>query len=67
MVENLSVVREVKDKDTAIELYMFFKSNIGQAMLSQLVAGVAMPQISTAEIKQLKIPVLSENEKNKFY
>ncbi len=50
-------------KDRAVELYMFFKSDIGQGMLKQLVAGVAMPQIATAEIKQLKIPVLSNSER----
>ena len=63
LASQASQVIRVKNKDTAIELYMFFKSNIGQAMLSQLVAGAAIPQISTAEIKQLKIPILSENEK----
>jgi type I restriction enzyme M protein len=50
-------------KDKAIELYMFFKSNLGQSLLKQLVAGVAMPLISTSEIKQLKIPILSIGEK----
>ena len=58
-----SQVIRVKDKNRAIELYMFFKSDIGQAMLSQLVAGVAMPQIATSEIKKLQIPILSESEK----
>lgn len=61
-----SQVIRVKDKNTAIELYMFFKSNIGQAMLKQLVAGVAMPQIATSEIKKLQIPLLSENEKKQL-
>ncbi|MBW3021817.1 N-6 DNA methylase [Candidatus Woesearchaeota archaeon] len=56
-------VENVKDK--AIELCMFFKSDLGQSILSQLVAGVAMPQIATAEIKQLKVPVLSSNERNR--
>jgi len=42
---------------------MFFKSNLGQSLLKQLVAGVSMPLISTSEIKQLKIPVLSVLEK----
>ena len=58
-----SQVIRVKDKNRAIELYMFFKSEIGQAMLSQLVAGVAMPHIATSEIKKLQIPILSENQK----
>jgi len=50
-------------KEKAIELYMFFKSTLGQSLLKQLVAGVAMPLIATSEIKQLKIPILSESEK----
>ena len=58
-----SQVIRVKDKNRAIELYMFFKSEIGQAMLSQLVAGVAMPHIATSEIKKLQIPILSESQK----
>ena len=56
----------VQDKETAIVLYMFFKSDIGQAMLGQLVAGTAMPQISTNEIKKLRIPLLSEDEKKQI-
>jgi type I restriction enzyme M protein len=47
-------------KEMAIELYMFLKSSLGQSLLKQLVAGVAMPLISTAEIKQLQIPVLTD-------
>ena len=58
-----SQVIRVEDKDKAIELYMFLKSDIAQAMLKQLVAGSAMPQISTNEIKQLQIPILSNDEK----
>jgi len=58
-----SQVIRVEDKNKAIELYMFLKSDIGQAMLKQLVAGSAMPQISTNEIKQLGIPILSNDEK----
>jgi len=42
---------------------MFFKSNLGQSLLKQLVAGVTMPLIATSEIKQLKIPILSKIEK----
>ena len=63
LASQASQVIRVKDKATAIELYMFLKSDIGQAMLGQLVAGAAMPQIATSEIKKLQIPVLSENEK----
>jgi len=66
LASQASQVIRVKDKDTAIELYMFLKSDIGQAMLGQLVAGAAMPQISTSEIKKLQIPVLSENEKKQI-
>ena len=43
-------------------LYMYLKSNIGQALLDQLVAGSAMPQIATREIKEFKVPELSNNE-----
>ena len=40
-------------------LYMFLKSNIGQALLKQLSTGTTMPQITTKEIKELKIPILN--------
>ena len=55
-------VQDTDKKEKAISLYMFFKSNLGQTVLSSLVAGVAMPQIATSEIKQLKIPVLSKEQ-----
>lgn len=52
-------------KEKAISLYMYLKSDLGQTVLASLVAGVAMPQIATSEIKQLGIPVLSiEEQKN---
>ena len=66
LASQASQVIRVKDKNTAIELYMFLKSDIGQAMLGQLVAGAAMPQIATNEIKKLQIPILSENEKKRI-
>jgi type I restriction enzyme M protein len=50
-------------KSRAVILYMFLKSDLGQGMLKQLVAGTAMPQIPTAEIKKLQIPVLSKEER----
>ncbi|MFK5936935.1 MAG: N-6 DNA methylase [Sulfurimonas sp.] len=65
LASQASQVIRVKDKDRAIELYMFFKSDIGQALLRQLVAGTAMPQIATSEIRQLHIPILSKNEKER--
>lgn len=49
-------------KENAISLYMFLKSTLGQTMITPLVSGVAMPQVSTSEIKQLKIPSLSSRE-----
>jgi len=52
-------------KEKAIVLYMFLKSSFGQSILSSLVAGVSMPQIATAEIKKLNIPVLTEEQENK--
>ena len=45
-----------------ITLYMYIKSDLGQAMLKQLVSGVAMPQISTVDIKKFKVPLLSKEE-----
>lgn len=60
----IQVIR-VKDrakKDKAIALYMFFKSDLGQTVLSSLVAGVAMPQIATVEIKKLNIPILTKEQ-----
>ena len=66
LASQASQVIRVKEKERAIELYMFFKSDIGQAMLGQLVAGAAMPQIATSEIKKLQIPILSENEKKQL-
>ncbi|MBN1839906.1 MAG: N-6 DNA methylase [Campylobacterales bacterium] len=49
-------------KQKAIVLYMFLKSILGQALLSTLVSGVAMPQIATIEIKKLKVPMLTDEE-----
>jgi len=49
-----------------IVLYMYLKSDIGQALLKQLVAGVAMPQVATREIKEFRIPLLSENENRRI-
>lgn len=52
-------------KEKAIALYMFLKSDLGQTALASLVAGVAMPQIATAEVKQLGVPKLTnEQQKN---
>ncbi len=59
-------LKDSNKKENAIFLYMFLKSTVGQTMLSMLVSGVAMPQISTAEIKQLKIPIVSENKKQQL-
>lgn len=55
-------VQDDNKKERAISLYMFFKSNLGQTILSSLVAGVAMPQIATSEIKHLEIPILSKEQ-----
>lgn len=49
-------------KERAIALYMFFKSNLGQSILNSLVAGTAMPQISTNEIKNLKVPDFQKSD-----
>jgi len=50
--------------DAPHRLYMYLKSDVGQSILKHLVAGIAMPQISTAEIKKLKVPLLSDDEKD---
>jgi type I restriction enzyme M protein len=65
----IQVIRVLSDdkKDKAIALYMFLKSDLGQATLSSLVAGVAMPQIATAEIKELGVPLLSKDEEKKLF
>jgi restriction endonuclease S subunit len=45
---------------------MFLKSDLGQTILASLVAGTAMPQISTAEIKKLSIPLLSKEQEKRL-
>jgi len=50
------------NKDKSIALYMFLKSNLGQTILSTLQSGVAMPQIATAEIKKLGVPILTKEQ-----
>ena len=65
----IQVIR-IKDKDKeekAVSLYMFLKSDLGQTILSSLVAGVAMPQISTLEIKKLNVPNLNKDEEEKLF
>jgi type I restriction enzyme M protein len=49
-------------KEKAISLYMFLKSELGQTMLQSKVAGAAMPQIATSEIRNLQIPILNEEQ-----
>ena len=65
----IQVIR-IKDKEKqkkAISLYMYLKSDLGQTILSSLVAGVAMPQISTLEIKKLNVPKLNKDEEKKLF
>lgn len=65
----IQVIR-IKDKEKqekAVFLYMYLKSDLGQTILSSLVAGVAMPQISTLEIKKLNIPNLNKDEEEKLF
>jgi len=54
-------------KDKAIALYMYLKSDLGQTFLSSLVAGVAMPQIATVEIKKLQIPLFTKDNEKKLF
>lgn len=58
-------IQDDNKKEKAIALYMFLKSELGQTILSSLVAGVAMPQIATVEIKKLAIPVLTKKQKQR--
>lgn len=65
----IQVIR-IKDKEKqkkAISLYMYLKSDLGQTILSSLVAGVAMPQISTLEIKKLNVPNLKKEDEEKLF
>lgn len=65
----IQVIR-IKDKnkeEKAVSLYMFLKSDLGQTILSSLVAGVAMPQISTVEIKKLNVPNLNKDKEKKLF
>jgi len=61
----IEIIR-LKDKNKAIELYMFLKSNIGQALLMQLVSGTAMPQISTKELRKLIVPSFTYTQREKI-
>ena len=57
------------DREYIIEpkfLYMFLKSNIGQTLLKRLSTGTTMPQITTKEIKELKIPIPSIEQQQKI-
>ncbi len=59
-------IKDENKKEKAIALYMFFKSKLGQTLLSSLVAGVAMPQIATTEIKKLHIPILTKEQEKQI-
>lgn len=59
-------IQDEDKKEKAIVLYMFFKSDLGQAILSSLVAGVAMPQIATVEIRKLSIPILTKEQEKQI-
>ena len=47
-------------------LYMFLKSNIGQTLIKRLSTGTIMPQITTKEIRELKIPIPSIEQQQKI-
>jgi type I restriction enzyme M protein len=47
-------------------IYMYLKSDFGQSILKQLVSGVAMPQISTEDIKKLQIPIFKKEEEKRL-
>ena len=54
------------NKLNPIFLYMFLKSSMGQVLLSKLVSGSVMPQISTKEIKEFKVPLFTMAKMLKF-
>ena len=64
----IQVIRllDTDKQQKAITLYMFFKSDLGKTILSSLVAGTAMPQIATADIKKLVIPILTKEQEQKL-
>jgi len=63
----MQVIRLKEDSSLdPVVLYMYLKSDIGQAILKQLVAGTAMPQIATREIKEFQIPILSESDESRI-
>jgi type I restriction enzyme M protein len=53
-------------KEKAVALYMFLKSEISQTILSLFVSGSAMPQVATSIIKNLPIPLLSQDQQKKL-
>jgi len=61
-----SEIIRLNNKKDAIVVYMFLKSNIGQALLKQLTSGSAMPQIASSDIKGFLVPVFSEEQKKKM-
>jgi len=61
-----SEIIRFENKKDAIVVYMFLKSDIGQALLKQLTSGSAMPQIASSDIKGFLVPLFSEEQKKKM-
>ncbi|NCC61409.1 MAG: restriction endonuclease subunit M/S [Verrucomicrobiae bacterium] len=56
------IIRPKKPED-AKYLYLFFKSDVGQALLNQFTVGSMMPQIPTSALRNLEIPWLDEKSR----
>ncbi|MDL0088255.1 N-6 DNA methylase [Campylobacter gastrosuis] len=51
-----------QNKDEAIALYMFLKSEIAQSVFRNLQNGTLMPQLLIKDIKELKVPIFSPEQ-----
>lgn len=50
------------DKNLAIPMYMFLKSETGQLILESLVIGSGQKQISNEDIKEMKVPIFNNKQ-----
>ena len=58
------VIRTISDKVNPKVLYAYLKSDIGQTLISSLIKGATIPNISLKELKQIPVivPSLEEQE-----
>jgi type I restriction enzyme M protein len=59
--QNLQILR-FTDKLQAIAIYMFFKSEIGQAILRSLTVDSTIPRVQSEALKSIRVPRLSKEE-----